>query len=119
MIAISLVKALDPGRDAEFAHMSGVVTGWSARESEGDTDALRKAWRRLLREASSWRNAYGKEVRSVEDKRRPAATAGALFVSLYERARSFQRASRTSAVPSVSRVLAKQKRMWLRTSRSP
>lgn len=55
-IAIRLVKALGPARSANAAYAAGLATGWCARETEGDADALRKAWRRFVTAKRFWRD---------------------------------------------------------------
>ena len=65
VIALRLVEDLaapDPAGAGAFAHASGVVTGWCAREGEGDAGALDKDWRRVVKAASSWRKDYDKRV---------------------------------------------------------
>lgn len=55
-IALRLVKALGPPKNAQAAYAAGVATGWCARESEGDIVALRKAWRDLAAATPFWRD---------------------------------------------------------------
>ena len=65
VIALRLVEDLaapDPAGAGAFAHASGVVTGWCAREGEGDAGALDKDWRQVVKAASSWRKDYDKRV---------------------------------------------------------
>ncbi len=56
--AARLVSELVPVRGADMARVSGVVTEWCARESEGDAESLKRAWRRLRRIAARWREDY-------------------------------------------------------------
>jgi inorganic triphosphatase YgiF len=56
VIALSLVKALGSPRSATAAYAAGLATGWCARASEGDPDALRKAWRRFVEVGRFWRD---------------------------------------------------------------
>ncbi len=55
-IALRLIKELDFGGDAEFAFAAGATAGWCARASLGDEEALRKAWRSLLKADRYWRH---------------------------------------------------------------
>ena len=55
-IALGLIKALGPARSAAGAYAAGLATGWCARASEGDADALRKAWRRFVETERFWRD---------------------------------------------------------------
>ena len=55
-IAGGLVKTLGFARNAREAYAAGVVTGWSARHSAGDADALKKAWRDFAKAAPFWRD---------------------------------------------------------------
>jgi CHAD domain-containing protein len=65
-IALRLVKTIAPPDDADAAYAAGVVTGWCARESEGDIVALKKAWREVADAAPFWR-------RDEDDKRLESA----------------------------------------------
>jgi CHAD domain-containing protein len=56
VIALRLVNALGPPRSAAAAYAAGLAIGWCARESEGDADALRKAWRRFVEVDRFWRD---------------------------------------------------------------
>lgn len=56
--AVGLVSKLVAGREAELGRVAEVVTGWCARESEGDAAGLRRAWLRMRNAASRWRDAY-------------------------------------------------------------
>ena len=55
-IADRLVKALGPPRSASAAYAAGLATGWCARESAGDVDALRRTWRRFIKAERFWRD---------------------------------------------------------------
>lgn len=54
-IAGRLVKSLEVAGEPRGAHAAGVVTGWCGRARAGDPEALRKAWRKLVRAAPFWR----------------------------------------------------------------
>ena len=54
-IAVRLVKTLRLPKDPSGAYAAGVATGWCARESAGDPEARRKAWRALVRATPFWR----------------------------------------------------------------
>jgi inorganic triphosphatase YgiF len=55
-IALRLVGELGLGRGAQGAYAAGVAAGWSARASLGDEEALRKAWRALVKAKPYWRD---------------------------------------------------------------
>ncbi len=55
-IAVRLAKALGPPTSIGAAYAAGLATGWCARESEGDGEALRKAWRRFVEAERFWRD---------------------------------------------------------------
>ena len=61
-IGLRLVKALGAPKSARAAHAAGVVTGWCARESEGDPAALKKAWRGLVTAEPFWRPRHAEKA---------------------------------------------------------
>jgi inorganic triphosphatase YgiF len=56
--AMRLGSELASGLGAELARVSGVVTEWCARESEGDAEGLKREWRRMRKIAARWRDEY-------------------------------------------------------------
>lgn len=54
-ITLRLVRSLGPPRTIKSAYAAGVVSGWSAKASEGDVLALKRAWRNFAETEPFWR----------------------------------------------------------------
>jgi inorganic triphosphatase YgiF len=54
-IAERLVKTLGLATNPRAAFAAGLVTGWCARESVGDAEALKRAWRGFVKADPFWR----------------------------------------------------------------
>ncbi len=55
-VAVRLVEARGPAKDTRTSYAAGVVTGWCACESEGDAEALKRAWRGVRQARPFWRD---------------------------------------------------------------
>ena len=53
-IAERLVKTLDLATNPRAAYAAGLAAGWCARQSVGDAEALKKAWRGFIKAAPFW-----------------------------------------------------------------